>query len=207
MMSIILFLVGAVIAFTGRFAFGGYRAAGRAVRAGGLVLMFPAAFTFVISLIGGVLFAGNNQALLAYINLVAILDFLTLMLATGIAYILIANPEGAPRLPGILGEIQAEREDTPNPIEDVRKARPQQVPASASHAAHPLNRQVAARPEPFGKILNLKQAASFLSMPEPAIIGLIQTGQLPAVRSGGDYAIARSRLEEIKSNGRVDLGD
>jgi len=122
-----------------------------------------------------------------------VLEFFGLMVATWLAYILVADPAGAPRLPGVLGEIQAEREHKVNPLEEVRKARAQQVPAPENHAAHPLNRQVqmSTRVETFGKILNVKQAASFMNLPEPAIVGMIHEGQLPAVRSGGDYAIAR----------------
>ena len=208
-MSIILFVIGAIMAYTGRFAFSGFRAQGKPVRAAGMVLMVPAALTFLASLMGGVIFAGNVQALVGFLNLMAILEFVGLMIATGIAYILVADPAGAPRLPGVLGEIQAEREHKVNPLEEVRKARAQQVPAPENHAAHPLNRQVqmSTRVETFGKVLNVKQAASFMNLTEPAIVGMIHEGQLPAVRSGGDYAIARSRLEELKSNGRVDLGD
>lgn len=208
-MSLILFVIGAIMVYSGRFAFGGFRAEGRHVRAGGLVLMAPAALTFVAALIGGMIFAGNLQALQGFLSLIGVLEFFGLMVATWLAYILVADPAGAPRLPGVLGEIQAEREHKVNPLEEVRKARAQQVPAPENHAAHPLNRQVqmSTRVETFGKILNVKQAASFMNLPEPAIVGMIHEGQLPAVRSGGDYAIARSRLEEIKSNGRVDLGD
>jgi excisionase family DNA binding protein len=207
-MSIILFVMGAFIAYTGRFGFGGFRAEGKAVRAGGFVLMAPAAFTFIASLMGGVMFAGNMNALIGFLNFMAILEFVGLMIASGVAYILIADPVGAPRLPGVLGDIQSEREKKVNPLEEVRKARPQ-VQTVENHQAHPLNShmQTTTRIESFGKILNVKQAASFMSLPEPAIVGMIQEGQLPAVRSGGDYAIARSRLEELKSNGRIDLGD
>jgi excisionase family DNA binding protein len=207
-MSIILFIIGTIMAYTGRFAFGGFRAEGKAVRAGGLILMSPATLTFIAALMGGMVFAGNMQALQGFLSLIAMLEFFGLMVATGLAYVLVADPAGAPRLPGILGDIQAEREQKVNPIEEVRKAQPQQIQASETHAAHPLNRQIqaATHVESFGKILNIKQAANFLNLPEPAIVGMIHEGQLPAVRSGGDYAIARSRLEEIKSTGRVDLG-
>jgi excisionase family DNA binding protein len=52
-------------------------------------------------------------------------------------------------------------------------------------------------PEPvFGKVLTLSEAALYLRISEDAVLDLIDAGQLPAARFGGEYRIARVAIDD-----------
>lgn len=171
MISLIAFLIGAVLYFRGRVSLGNFRAEGRHVRVAGLVLMFPSTFTFLVSLFTGVLFAGNFNALVVLIQVLALVEFSFLITSAMVAYILIAAPAGAPRLPGILGQIQSERADE----------QPTQPRA----------------PEQFPSIMSVEQAARYLRKSEADILALIEAGKLGAARVNYSYRIARRSLDEL----------
>ncbi len=186
MMALILFIIGAVLLFTGRFALGNLNTQGRHVKAAGAVLMAPAAGSFVLSLIIGTLFAGNLELALSLLMWMAMFELIGMIAAVVVAYILIAGPRNAPRLPGILGEIQRERLAEAAPV-----SASQSVPTPT--AAQPLT---VAR-ESFPTILTVSQAAQYLQVKEADILALIEAGKLPAARINYTYRIARSALDEL----------
>ncbi len=186
MMALILFIIGAVLLFTGRFALGTVNTQGRHVKAAGVVLMAPATGSFVLSLLIGMVFAGNLDFALSLLMAIAMIELVAMIGAVVVAYILIAAPQNAPRLPGILGEIQRERLS-------------QAAPAAASQAAAAPSRpapQAVAR-ESFPAILTVSQAAQYLQVKEADILALIEAGQLPAARINYTYRIARSALDDL----------
>ncbi len=107
-MALILLLIGVVLLVVGRFSFGAFRTEGKHVRAAGVVLMLPEAVFVVIGSLVLALF-GTNVLLFSLLYLVQLLGMIA---AVNIAYILIAGPPNAPRLPGLLGEIQAEQQNS-----------------------------------------------------------------------------------------------
>ena len=170
-MSLILFVIGAVLYFTQRVNLGKFRTEGHHVRAAGIVLMFPAAFTFLLSLFAGLIFASNLDALPLVFRVLAFVEISTMILAAMITYILVAAPAGAPRLPGILGHIQNEGHN---------------APSAQRHA-----------PEPFPSIMSIAQAARYVKMSEAEIQALIDASQLGAARINNGYRIARRSLDEL----------
>jgi excisionase family DNA binding protein len=193
-MSLILFVLGAYLWYTGRFAFGSLNTQGRHIKAAGAVLMLPAGGTFVLSFILGLVFLTSDTMLVAMINIMAMVEFFSLIAAVIIAYILIADPQNAPRLPGILGEIQAERRaqeksgvpSTSTPASRIRPSVPSAKPSPA-----------AIRPDSFGAVLTVQEAASYMRLNEADILKLIDDGKLAAARINYSYRIARSNLDEL----------
>ncbi len=176
-MAIVLFVFGAFLYFTRRFSFGGLRTEGRHVRAAGVVLMAPVILTFTLSLFAGMIFGGSLDMLVLLFNVLALAELALLAGSVFVAYLLLANPQKAPRLPGILGEIQQERRDE----------QPQGVPAAPRQPA----------PESFPTILTVAQAARYLNVSEADILTLIDDGKLAAARINYTYRIARSNLDEL----------
>lgn len=178
-MAIMLFVVGVFLYFTRRFSFGSLRTEGRHVRAAGLVLMSPVIFTFFLSLFAGMIFGGSLETLVLLFNVLALVELAMLFGSAFVAYLLIANPPNAPRLPGILGDIQQERQG-------------EQPPAAAEAPAPPRP-----APESFPTILTVAQAARYLDVSEADILTLIDDGKLAAARINYTYRIARSNLDEL----------
>ncbi|HEX2907539.1 MAG TPA: helix-turn-helix domain-containing protein [Phototrophicaceae bacterium] len=187
-MSIVLFLIGVVLFYTSKFSFGGLKTQGRHVKAAGLVLMSPAAFTFLLSLFAVPLFVRSDELLGVLLNVMALVEISLVILSMMITYILIANPRNAPQLPGILGLIQRER---------------QNESASTSPAAP--GRRVATpppvrTPEPFPSIMTVAQAAIYLNMAEAEILTLIEGNKLAAARINYTYRIAKSVLDDLRQS-------
>lgn len=181
MMALILFVIGAVLYYTTRFNFGGVRTQGRHVRAAGMMLMFPAIFTFLLSFVAGLIFATSDSAIMTIFRLMAAFELVSMVVAAAVAYILIANPQNAPRLPGLLGDIQRERQNpAPQPSAPVARVEP----------AHPPREQ-------FPAILTVKQAAQYMQVSEAEIVNLIEASKLAAARINYTYRIARSNLDEL----------
>lgn len=171
MLSLILLMVGAVLYFMGRVSLGNFRAEGRHVRVAGLVLMFPATFTFLLSLFTGLIFARNVDMLLFLVQVLAFVELSFMVVSGIIAYILLAAPAGAPRLPGILGQVQTQRT-----------------------TAQPEPPRVK---ENFPSVMNVAQAARYLQMSEADVLALIDAGKLAAARVNYNYRIARMSLDEL----------
>ncbi|MBL8155977.1 MAG: helix-turn-helix domain-containing protein [Anaerolineae bacterium] len=203
-MSLILFVIGVALYFTGRFSLGSVRTAGRHVKAAGAILMMPASGAFFLSFVAGILFGGSDQMLLAVIGLLGLLELASMVAAVAVAYILIADPPNAPRLPGILAEIQAQRRgQTPT------EQNPSAPRKTVTVRKHPLDVPgVPARPQTprgtYGSILNIRQAAEYMGVTEGEILNWIEAGKLAAARGNMGYAIARSLLDEMRADKRPD---
>lgn len=192
-MALGLFFIGVLLYVTGRFSFGSLRTQGRHVKIAGAILMTPVVGGFFLGLIIALVFAGAPGILGSLIGFIAILELASAIGAAWVAYILIADPAGAPRLPGILGEIQTER----------REQNSAGKPTPVSIKRHPLDgttvRNVPRRIETEKRILSVAEAASYMSVTPAEIVTWIDSGRLPAARDNSGYAIARSRLDELKS--------
>jgi hypothetical protein len=186
--SIVLFLIGVVLFYTSKFSFGGLKTQGRHVKAAGLVLMSPAAFTFLLSLFAVPLFVRSDESLGVLLNVMALVEISLVILSMMITYILIANPRNAPQLPGSLGLIQRERQNE-----------------SASTSPATPGRRVATpqpvrTPEPFPSIMTVAQAAIYLNMAEAEILALIDGNKLAAARINYTYRIAKSVLDDLRQS-------
>lgn len=182
-MALILVVIGAALYYTRRFNFGGVQTQGRHVRAAGLILMFPAVFTFLLSFFAGMIFARSEAAIVTLFNVMAAVEIVSMVLAVGVAYILIANPKNAPRLPGILGDIQRERQDEP-------QTAPQRPVARAQRAQPPA-------PQQFPAVMTVAQAAQYVQVTEAQITDWIDGGKLAAARINYTYRIAKSNLDDL----------
>lgn len=203
-MSLILFVIGAVLYFTGRFSLGSVRTAGRHVKAAGALLMMPASGAFFLSFVAGILFGSSEQMLFMVIGVLGLLELAGMVVAVAAAYILIADPPNAPRLPGVLGEIQAQRRgQTPT------EQNPSAPRKTVTVRKHPLDVPgVQARPQTprgtYGSILNIRQAAEYMGVTEAEIMNWIEAGKLAAARGNMGYAIARSLLDEMRAERKQD---
>lgn len=189
-MDLILLVIGAILWYRGRFSFGSVRTEGRHVKAAGAVLMLPFALIFTLGILV-MMFLGFEAGLnFLFSGPMLILSLSAMVLAVAMAYILIVDPPNAPRLPGVLGQIQDERHGKPT--------EPSQ-PSSAS--THPLNRFTpsAAPRRTFPSVLSVNEAAEYMKMTPAEIMGLIDAGKLAAARGNTGFRIARSLLDEMKS--------
>ncbi len=195
-MTLIVCLSGAFLYYTGRFSLGSFRTEGRHVRAAGAVLMLPAASIFVLSFIIGLMFASRADMLVTLIGALSLVEIASLVLASIVAYILIADPTNAPRLPGILGVIQAERRA--NGDQPVR-------PRNRTVTVMPRGTTTVAAPAPkptkqFGSVLSTKEAAEYMNVTEADILRWIDEGKLAAARINYMYKIAKSNLDDLRAN-------
>jgi excisionase family DNA binding protein len=180
------------------------RTAGRHVKAAGAILTMPASGVFFLSFVAGILFGSSEQMLLTVIGLLGLLELAGMVVAVAAAYILIADPPNAPRLPGILGEIQAQqRGQTPT------EQNPSAPRKTVTVRKHPLDVPgMPARPQTprgtYGSILNIRQAAEYMGVTEAEILNWIEAGKLAAARGNMGYAIARSLLDEMRAEKRPD---
>jgi excisionase family DNA binding protein len=194
-MALIMFVIGLVLFYTGRFSFGNTRTQGRHVKAAGAVLMMPAIGAFVISLAVGMLFARDVDTLLSWLGILSFMELAGMVAAAFIAYVLIYNPVNAPTLPGILGEIQRQRreqggEEMPSqPRQPMRRVQVVSVGAPPPAPSATL--------ENFPSVLTVAQAARYLKTTEAEVMELIETGKLAAARINYTYRIARSNLDDL----------
>jgi hypothetical protein len=209
-MDVVLFVIGLVLVLRGRWSFMGFQTTGRHVKVAGALLMIPSAINVVIALILMLMYGPNPIVILEAANTFT-LPILAVMVAVVIlAYILIADPEGAPRLPGILGQIQDERRgiaphepQAPKPLDDnppPKRPMPQQ---SRPQVRHPLDmggsRAQSPRPGSYSTVLNVPDAARYMQVTEQQIMQWIDEGKLTAARGNHGFVIARSVLDELKS--------
>lgn len=197
MMLIVLLAVGMVLFWQGKINFGSIQTEGRHVKAAGAVLMLPAAGFALLSFLLSILFGGSISSQVAS-ALLQILQLVMMIIAVVVAYILIAEPPNAPRLPGILGQIQ-----------DERRGKPSQPPPSASpkpkqpQQRHPLENFMPPKAQPINlaRVLSVSEAAAYMGVKPDEIMRLIDAGQLPAARDSSGFRIARSVLDELKNPG------
>ena len=196
-MSFVLLIVGAFLYFAGRIEMGTLRAEGRHVKAAGVILALPAIIVILMNFLFIPLAFGSNEgAAQSAIDFVGLLEIVGMLVAAGIAYILIADPPNAPRLPGLLGEIQTEARGS-----TVKTPRPQ-APKQGKiinipTASTPLRPKISLNRDNFPSIMNLKEAARYLQTTEEDILQMIDEGKLTAARDNYNYKIAKSQLDEL----------
>lgn len=190
MMSLILLIIGVVLFYTGRIEIAGLRAEGRPVKAAGVILTLPAMISLLFINFFVPLAVGRNyDAMTAALGVISALEMIGMLVAVGLAYVLIADPPNAPRLPGILGEIQAEarqRRQNGTVQPPARQNRIITIPTPR------LNR------EQFPSVMSLKEAARYLQTSEAEVLQLIEEGKLTASRENFGYKIARSQLDDLR---------
>ncbi len=221
MLALILFVFGLVLWWRGRFSFGSIDTQGRHVKAAGLVLMLPEISVFVLGILATMILGPERGAALLLSGLVFVLGMIAMIVSATIAYILIADPPQAPRLPGVLGDLQAERRGTARPnqtvtppqtnetVNEVRPTPPEKPAAPSAPARpaqrHPLERYATPaattqRPAAVRNIMTVREAADYMAVPQAEIMAWIEGGKLPAARGNGGFVIARSLLDEMKQN-------
>lgn len=182
MLALILLIVGAVLYFTGKIKIGSINAEGKHVKSAGIILMLPAFGSFLLGLVIGTLFERNIELLMSLINILFILEIAGVFLAAFVAYRIIVNPTGAPRLPGVFGDLQSQQ--------------PQQARKTVTIPAPILPVEPPPAPKITKPILTTKEAAEYLNVTEDDVFHLIEEGKLTAARVNYRYQIARSQLDE-----------
>jgi excisionase family DNA binding protein len=191
-LSIIPLIIGVILFYMGRVHIGMLRAEGRHVKAAGVILTLPAALSLLLlNFFIPMAFGADVDAAMVAIGAVTLLEAVGLLAAVGIAYLLIADPPGAPRLPGILGQLQDEARKNRPADAPPRRAKTVTIPTPAS--MRPLVTR-----EDFPSVMDLKQAARYLRVSEAEILRLIEEGKLAASRDNFRYKIARSQLDELR---------
>jgi excisionase family DNA binding protein len=185
--SVILLIIGMVLYATQRVQIGSFRAEGRAVKAAGVILTLPVMSTLLLVnvFMPGAVEAGSGVLIRTLIVIIC-LELSAVCAAGGIARILIFDPPGSPRLPGILGQIQ-------------RETRQQRVawPRSRTTLDWP-NVRLLIRRRNEAPVLTLKEAARYLHASEADILRLIEEGKLTSSRDHDTYKIARSQLDALR---------
>jgi len=193
-MSLIMLIAGATLFFMGRIELGTFRAAGKHVKAAGLILTLPAVITFLLSdLFIPLAFGSNVDAAASVRGFIAILQLIGMMVAIALAYVLIAAPPGAPRLPGILGEIQDEAQADQSSSPTPRRGKIIDIPSSTTGFRPRIN----PNRDNFPSVMSLKEAARYLQITEDDVLQLIDEGKISAARDNYNYKIAKSQLDEL----------
>ncbi|MBZ0301490.1 MAG: helix-turn-helix domain-containing protein [Anaerolineae bacterium] len=187
-MSLVLGVIGFVWYLTGRARIGGFQAEGRRVKAAGVLLMLPVMLT--LTLLNAYLPSAvqiNAAETVRTLFIITMLELSAVCAALGCARIVLLDPPGSPRLPGLLGQLQREARlerlaypqmgILPNPLV-VRRPR--------------LKRQ------PPRDVMTLAEAACYLGVREAEVLRLIDEGKLPAARDHDAYKIARSQLDALR---------
>lgn len=168
-MTFVFLVIGTILFFTGKFSIGTFKAEGQHVKDAGIVLMLPAAGSFLLGIILGLVFAGNFDALFRLINVLLIVELVAVIGAARIAYRLLVNP--ALSLSSMMSNWQ-----TP----------PAAIPENPTPAIKPTK-----------SIMTLEEAAQYLDKTPAEVLALIESGQIAAARVNYRYQIARSVLDEI----------
>lgn len=175
----------------GRIRFGGFARSGQEVRAAGVLLMLP----FAASLLFSGLFwtiSGNwsVESRNSFIQLLGWMQVFIQVLAIFCAWWMMRKSQQSdanqhnPMAAGLLQQWM-------NRNVSVKRATPS--PSSSREPAPP-------HPSSFPSVMNTRQAAAYLQVPEQTILDLITNGELIAARINHRYTIARSVLDEYRNN-------
>lgn len=194
-MSFILLIIGAFLFFAGRIEMGTLQAEGKHVKIAGAILALPAIVVLLLNqFFIPMAFGANRGAASSVMDFVGLLEIAGMLVAAAIAYILIADPPNAPRLPGLLGEIQDEaRRSQPASPRPPRQGKIINIPVAGT----PLRPNVNINRDRFPSVMNLKEAARYLQTTEEEILQMIDEGKLTAARDNYNYKIAKSQLDEL----------
>ncbi|MCY4010391.1 MAG: helix-turn-helix domain-containing protein [Chloroflexi bacterium] len=191
-MPLILFLIGIPMVALGRVRFGSFARSGQVVRAAGVLLMLPFAASLLFSGLYWTI-SGNwtVESRNSFIQLLGWVQLLLQVLAMFCAWWLMRksplSDESQPLpMAGFLRQWMERNEN-------VKRATPSPT----------ASREPPARSNPgssFPSVMNTRQAAAYLQVPEQTILDLITNGELIAARINHRYTIARSVLDEYRNN-------
>lgn len=189
-MPLILFLIGIPMVALGRVRFGGFARSGQEVRAAGVILMLPFAasllFTGVLWSISGNWSAEARNSFLRLLGLVQLVVQVGAMFAAWWVMRNSQRGDSATRtlLPGLMRQLM-------KMSEAAQREKPTQSSQSEPMRPNASN---------FPSVMNTRQAAAYLQVPEQTILDLITNGELIAARINHRYTIARSVLDEYRKN-------
>lgn len=174
----------------GRVRFGGFARSGQEVRAAGVILMLPFAASLLFT---GVLWSisGNwsPEARNSFLRLLGLVQLVLQVGAMFAAWWVMRNSQrgdSATRtpLPGLMRQLM-------KMSEAAQREKPTQSSQSETMRPNASN---------FPSVMNTRQAAAYLQVPEQTILDLITNGKLIAARINHRYTIARSVLDEYRKN-------
>ena len=192
-MALILLFLGLVLIARQRVDYGSLKAEGRHVRAAGALLTLPALLSLLLNGIFVPLAFGRNESAASFAQgVVGLFELVGMLLVAGLAWVLLTNPSGLPRLPGLLGDLQ----------DEAREQRTTERPASAARPRvldlPGLSQRLGGKRETFPSVMSLSEAALYMEVSEEDILQWIEEGRLTASRENYHYRIARSQLDELQ---------
>ena len=144
-MALILLLIGIVLIARQRVDVGSLKTGGRHVRAAGVLLTLPAILSLLLASVFVPLAFGRNTAAISFAyGVVGLIELLGMVLVVALAWVLLSDAPGLPRLPGLLGELQDEARAQGSMPAVRRRA----VRAGSTCRACPCAPAAAARPSP-----------------------------------------------------------
>ena len=195
MIEFILFSIGIYMLISGRFSLGNRMRQGRPVRAVGILLMLPfgASLLFfgIFASISGNWSETSRNAFATFIGLTQLLGIVLVMLVSW----------------GMLRGAGGDGDTSPSEARRPRLRLWQQlekITRAAQQEASPHQPEDLPQSSPisqrFPSVMNTRQAAAYLKVPEQTIIELITSGKLIAARINHRYNIARSVLDDYRDN-------
>lgn len=191
-MALILLVVGIVLIARQRIDYGSLQAEGRHVRAAGALLTLPALLSLLLNSLFVPLAFGRNASAVSFAQgVVGLLELVGMLVVAGLAWMLLTNPPGLPRLPGMLGDLQDEAREQ-------RAARPDATARPRVIDLPGLSQRLNPKRETFPSVMSLSEAALYMEVSEEDILQWIEEGKLSASRENYHYRIARSQLDELQ---------
>lgn len=207
-MSLILFFIGLGLLGYGRISVANIEAEGPKVRGAGAMLMLPLVVRLVMGFMINLLFISDgSESSGTASTFLAIVDILAMIICAGVAYTLITDeaPTNIIRMPGTDQNQNTEKSDStetksaqatkPQPE---AKPRPQPRPAAPSRPSR--NQQDGRNRRNFPAVMSTAEAASYLNIPESAVMDLINDGKISAARINYRYRISRDVLDDYLSD-------
>ena len=195
-MQLILFLVGLPMLVMGRLRFGGYSQSGPVVRAAGVLLMLPFAasliFTGLLFMISENWTAEARRSFLIFQNILLLVGQILAIFA---AWRLLRRGTGSASAPppaSIVSGFARRVEGWQSSARREKEALRQQPPVQRVN------------PADFPSVMNTRQAAAYLQVPEQTVLELIHSGKLIAAHINQRYTIARSVLDEYRDGQQDD---
>ena len=191
-MALILLMIGVVLIARQRVDVGSLKTGGRHVRAAGVLLTLPAILSLLLSSVFVPLAFGRNAGAISFAyGVVGLIELLGMVLVVALAWVLLSDAPGLPRLPGLLGELQDEAR-AQGPLRGTAEERPRGINLPGL-PLRPGNRR-----ETFPSVMSLSEAALYMEVSEDDILQWIEEGRLTASRENYHYRIARSQLDELQ---------
>ena len=188
-MQFILFLIGLPMSVLGRVRFGSFVRSGSEVRAAGVILMLPFAASLLFS---GLLMtiSGNwtAEARRSFIQVIGLVQLVGQVIAMFAAWWIMRSSSSRSAVVTTMPNFLREWGKMQERARKVAPSRPaQQKPAPPNLTQFP-------------SVMNTRQAAAYLQVPEQTILELITNGNLIAARINHRYTIARSVLDEYRNS-------